>query len=126
MNALCIYCALCLYPLSLCNVYCPCICVLAAVLRSSFSLLIPYCPLLHDHVHLLAVTSAGPFVIIILYTGTGSVFRLGRCAGAKRGACQWPGIGGKRKHATASSHIFLILSAHHLIKTTHDGRHQVT
>ena len=63
--------------------------------------------------------SAGPYIIIILYTGTGSVFRLGGRAGAKRGARQWPGIGDKRKHATASSHIFLILSAHQLIKTTH-------
>ena len=114
-----IYRSLCLNPHSCAMSMCPRICIS----QSSLSALIEYCwqhcLLLHHHVHLLAMTSAGPYVIIILYTDTGSVFRLGGSAGAKRGAGRWPGIGEKRKHATASSHIFWILTSHQLIKTTH-------
>ena len=106
----------------MCNVHVPLHLYMAAFSLSLCidSIVLTECPLPHDHVHLLAMTSVGPYIIIILYTDTGSVFRLGGCAGAKRGAGRWPGIGEKRKHATASSHIFLILTSHQLIKTTHE------
>ena len=87
---------------------------------SSIRVLIQYlqqCPLRRFRVHLLIRMNVGPCSIIILYTRTGWVNSFGGWAGAKRGASQWRGIGDERKHATASSNIFLILTSLQLIKT---------
>ena len=81
--------------------------------------IVQQCPLRRFRVHLLIIMNVWLCSIIILYTGTGWVNSFGGWAGAKRGAGQWPGIGDKRKHATASSHIFLILTSLQLIKTAH-------
>ena len=62
------------------------------------------------------------YVIIILYTATGSVNKFDGWAGAKRAGDQQSKIGQQTKPATTSYDIFLILKAYPLWFSTHGGK----
>ena len=66
------------------------------------------------------------YVIIILYTATGSVNKFDGWAGAKRAGDQQSKIGQKTKPATTSHDIFLILKAYPLWFSTHDKTCRLT